>query len=635
MCGICGGIGLADDSAKTMVAALAHRGPDDEGIFTDAERGVILGHRRLSIIDLSSAGRQPLIDSTGRYVIVYNGELYNYRDLRRRLIKLGYRFQTDTDTEVVLVAFKEWGPRSVERFRGMFAFAIYDRGARHGPPPRDWQPPVDRPYLFLARDRFGIKPLLCAHTSTGFAFGSEIKALRATDLVNGIMDETGLADYLRTGSIYQPRTVLRDVHHLPAGTWRIVDTDGQTLNSSCYWDIREDSAALRKEWLGRSFADAVTETRKRLEDATRAHLVSDVEVGAFLSGGIDSSTVVALMQRHADRPVKTFSVGFAGTADVPDERAWARETAEFLGCDHSEVVMDGHDVAEAFDALLDGLDQPSIDGTNTFFVSRAATRSVKVAISGLGGDELLVGYPHMAEIAITGPRSGGFPNRLAALLHEYRPNRITRAGFRRFVSPARRLQDVRMTMWKRRIAGTVRKSVFRAIEPGLSSEPLSGFFPEDLDGETAVSYAECQGYLRSTLLRDGDATSMANSLEVRPVLLDHHLAEFLFALPGRIKRFKGLAKAPLVDAVRDLLPESCFTRPKLGFELPVTDWMNGPLNDRFRDCLHTETARLLFRPAAHRVLAKRAKNRTLKRQDWMWLVLCGWSERTKTALPTA
>jgi asparagine synthase (glutamine-hydrolysing) len=611
MCGIAGIFGSSTPGiAAAMSAAIAHRGPDDEGLFADAAEGIALAHRRLSIIDVSACGHQPMSYAGGRYTIVFNGEIYNFAKIRHELENLGHRFVSHSDTEVVLAAYAEWGEKSVQRLRGMFAFAIYDREA---------QSPGDTA-LFLARDRFGIKPLYVTVRDSTLLFASELKALLASGLVPRRLDVEALWFYLSLGSVPQPRTILAGVEMLQPGHIMKVRRD-RSIETTRYWDLAEAADAWRDDVSGLDAQSAAARLRELLEEATRLHMIADVPVGAFLSGGIDSTAVVGLMTRASGQRIRTFSVGFAGDDTVADEREWARLAARRFDSEHTEVVVSGHEVAAQFDDLVAAIDQPSLDGTNTFLVSQAASRELKVALSGLGGDELFAGYPHFRRLQRAarwdrlGPMHGLVQHVPGRFLHDRDFLAATPEG--RYAS-LRSLTagEPKLSMLNgevcARVAGT---SMEKLYEPLLSDRRSS---------VAQTTYVETKRYLVDTLLRDADAMSMACSLEVRPVLLDHRLAEFAFALPDRLK-VGEVNKQVFVDAVRDVLPPELLTRKKTGFELPLQSWLAGPLRDRAIDAFSSATAGTLFSQAflAATLEDLRQRQRPLLR-IWAYLMLIEW-----------
>ena len=601
MCGIAGAVGVASpDTVSAMTGALAHRGPDDAGMFFDAATRVALGHRRLSIIDVSSCGHQPMAYANGRYQIVYNGEVYNFADIRAELEPLGHRFVSRSDTEVLLAAYAQWGDASVTRLRGMFAFAIADR---------------DSGELFLARDRMGIKPLYYAVRGGAFYFASELRAF--LDLVERRLDPDALWDFLALGSMPQPRTALRGVSALPPGHTMRVRPD-LSVSVTRYWDLAEAAEARRAETHDLDAPTAARRVRELLEEATRLHMIADVPVGAFLSGGIDSTAVVGLMSRAGGTRIRTFSVGFADDDSVADERQWARLSAQRFDTDHTEVVVSGRDVAAQFDEILTAIDQPSLDGTNTYLVSKAAGASMKVALSGLGGDELFAGYAHFGRFA----RAARWERLLGPAARAVRrvPGSFLRDRDFLAAAPAERFAMLRL------LADEPTRAAL-AARPGTTRlshlyEPL---LRPGLDSIAQTTYTETRRYLADTLLRDADAMAMHSSLEVRPVLLDHVLAELAFALPPSLKLNARGNKPVLVDAVRDLLPPELLTRPKTGFELPLQSWLAGPLCERAVDAFRSDAARSVFSEAylASTVEELRRGQRPPLR-TWAYLVLVEW-----------
>lgn len=604
MCGIAGILGAAPPQAVVaMSSAMAHRGPDDDGIFIN--EGVALAHRRLSIIDISASGHQPMSYANGRYTIVFNGEIYNHAELRAELRALGHRFVSLSDTEVILAAYAQWGEASVPRLRGMFAYAIHDREARG---PRDTA-------LFLARDRFGIKPLYFTLAGPALLFASELRSLLASGLVARRLDRDALWSYLSLGSIPQPRTALAGVEMLPAAHVMKVRRD-LSVETARYWDLAVAAESRRDEAKPLDAHSAPLRLRELLEEATRLHMIADVPVGAFLSGGIDSTAVVGLMTRASGRRIRTFSVGFAQEESGADERAWARLAAERFGSDHTEIVVSGKEVAAQFDQLVRAIDQPSLDGTNTYLVSQAASRDLKVALSGLGGDELFAGYPHFRRLR----RAAAFG--AAHRFARHVPRRLLRDRDLITASPLERYATLRSLA-----DDEVKRGIVNA-DLALTRTPLEALYAPLLgrgrDSVAQTTYIETNRYLGDTLLRDCDAMAMAHSLEVRPVLLDHRLAEFAFALPDALK-LGSYNKPLLVDAVRDLLPPELATRPKTGFELPLQSWLAGPLRDRAIDALSSDSARALFaRPFLDTTLQGLRLRQKPSLRIWAYLMMIEW-----------
>ncbi|WP_129127758.1 asparagine synthase (glutamine-hydrolyzing) [Geomonas oryzae] len=580
MCGVAGIIGKSADAelVRKMARTLVRRGPDSDGIWADPGGGAALGHTRLSIIDLSDSGRQPMTTADGRYWIVFNGEIFNYLELRKQLLGLGGCFHSNSDTEVILAAFERWGTASFGLLRGMFAFVLWDREARRA---------------YLVRDRLGIKPLLWAEVPGGLVFGSEIKAVLASGLVEPVMEPLALFDLLATGSVSHPRTMVRGVHSVAPGTFMVLDANGERRVSG-YWDAAGAAAKLRPHLSALPYQELVALTRAKLEEACRYHLVSDVPVGSFLSGGIDSTAITALMSRYMAEPVRSFTVGFAETNGLKHELDGARIAADFLGCRHHEIIADGKGFSELFDDFIRTIDQPSYDGVNSYFVSRAAGKEVKVALSGLGGDEIFGGYPHFARFATVENAPAKRFDPLLRLLHRLRPSHYTRLADLRGQSRAARYAGMRRLLCDTRIAGSVTAAMMGSFTKGFVEAAIEPLLDAALDSISQTTLVEFNRYLPDTLLRDVDVVSMGHGLEVRPVMLDHLLVEHALALPPSAKLREGRHKSVLVDAVRDLLPPALLDRPKVGFELPIGDWLRSELRERVRWSLESAAARSLF-----------------------------------------
>jgi asparagine synthase (glutamine-hydrolysing) len=584
MCGIAGAFGAADQPAlERMLAALAARGPDGVGLCVEPDRPAMLGHRRLAIIDPSPAGAQPMHYADGRLTVTYNGELYNHVELRGELAARGHAFRSRCDTEVLLAAYAEWGPACVNRLRGMFAFALLDR-----------RPPPGGPDFVLARDRLGIKPLLFTRRGDILWFASEMRGLLAAGCMSRRLHAHALVDLLLCGSVLHPHTVLADAQALPPG--HLLCRHGREERLTCYWDLHGATAGLRNELRTAEPAAIVEGVRERLRESARLHLVSDVPVGAFLSGGVDSTLAVALLcEAGADRP-HTFCLGFDDPA--LDERAPARRVATALGTRHEEMVVSGADLQAEFGHFIRGLDRPSVDGFNTWLISRAAARQVKVAVSGLGSDEVFGGYGHFALLADAqriAPR--GWPALLPALRFARDHLHLRGALLHRLhilaCPPAERLARLRRVLRPDVIA----RDMLPAWGDDMASAGRQRFSPlllDDADGYQQVTYAEWRCYLAGTLLRDTDAVSMAHGLEVRPLFLDHPLVEFAYAAPAAVKYAPHGHKRLLLDAARDWVPAHVAGRAKQGFELPYGRWMQHELRDYFEAAFHSRPASLLL-----------------------------------------
>jgi asparagine synthase (glutamine-hydrolysing) len=555
-----------------MVRAQRHRGPDDAGVellsTNRADIDLALGHRRLSILDLSVAGRQPMLDAASGLWTVYNGEIYNHLELRRQL---GGEYRSGCDTETLLRAFARWDMDAVQHFRGMFAFAVWDPHAQE---------------LLLCRDRLGVKPLYYAQVGKNFLFASELRALLATGLVPRKLDAEGLNGYLAFGAVQEPSTIVRGVRLLPAGHWLRVRPGKPPGYPERYWSPPFTNGAA---------GDGPVEERvgRLVEEAVQCRLLSDVPLGAFLSGGIDSSVIVAAMARQNHKAIRTFTLNFteAGYGEGP----YAEEVAALYKTEHTTAQVAADDLLDHFDEALDAADQPSIDGVNTYYVCKLARRSgLKVALCGHGGDELFGGYDNFKLIPRV-LRFGAVPRLLRRLMgHAMRglaPVRVaTRKGASLLCSPAGPYDTyalARSVFWDEVRA----ELLVRPDELTPGAEVIrSAVPPDDLAGDVVnqVSQMELNLYLRNTLLRDADVCSMAHGLEVRVPLLDHKLVEYVAALPGRLKVGGEAPKRLLVRAMKDALPPGIHTRRKQGFVIPYEAWVRGALRPRF-DALLTRT----------------------------------------------
>lgn len=578
MCGIAGILGRPDRiSVESMIEAMARRGPDDSGVYEDQH--VVLGHRRLSVLDLTKAGHQPMSRASGRLWVVYNGEVYNFMALRRDLEARGHRFASATDTEVILALYEDQGIEGITRLRGMFALAIWDvRGAA--------------PLLVLARDHFGIKPLLYAETARGLEFASDLPGLLAGGGVARDVDPVALVQYLMHGHVVSPRTIIKGVTMLLPGHI-LTARPGEAPRLRCYWSLdAETCAALSR---GHGYQDQVARLRGLLERAAGEQMVSDVPLGAFLSGGIDSTALVALMTRAAGRPIHTYSIGFPDAGAAIDESGDAERSAGYLGSVHRSVRVRGQDVAEALPRIAADLGQPTVDGVNMHFVSGAARSGVTVALTGMGGDELFAGYA-------TFPVLAGFN----------RPRARARRALRGALGAPGRWLRARTAIdraWDQRVMNhgfSAAYTTFRmlrapcdawrmAARPAIDAEAVLAYTDADdasLDDPVRrVTALESKLYMSSQLLRDTDAASMAHSLEVRVPLLDIEVSEYAYGLPADSKLLPGAprgalpGKRVLIDAVRDVIPDWVWRKPKRGFSMPFGEWLRGPVRDLAEETL--------------------------------------------------
>jgi len=586
MCGIFGIVGrnarVAPEILERGTQSLAHRGPDDSGtiLLHDTVSGPVeigLGNRRLAILDLSPLAHQPMHDAETGNWIVYNGEIYNFRDVRKELENAGTSFVSNSDTEVLLKAYARWGEQCLLKFRGMFAFAIWD-ARRHR--------------LFLARDPMGIKPLYYVESGSYFLFASEVRSLLGTGLVPRKVDQAGLVNYLTFGSAYDPLTLLEGVHALPPGhtlTW-----EGGTLRQAPYWDLVDDDANAVSPSGDEKHAGE--QLQPILEEAVRLQLVSDVPVGVFLSGGIDSSALVSILSRGGVTP-STFSIVLR-EAEFSEAQHSSALAAKFR-TDHHEITVSQADVLATIPDALRAMDLPTMDGINTYFVSRETRRvGVKVALSGLGGDEIFAGYsnfrtvPRMERFAgfwkrVPRPVSGSLASVFAALSPENDQNRKLAALAR---ANGRVLHPYFVT---RMLFTPAQRDL---LFPGPDEATMASAAASQcdrlrrsrlLDPVNRVSYLESRCYMLNTLLRDADFMSMSQGLEVRVPLIDHQLAKAVLSLPGAWK-LNGTPKKLLVDALAGTLPDEIVHRPKRGFTLPFEHWMRQELRAEIEPVLNAK-----------------------------------------------
>jgi asparagine synthase (glutamine-hydrolysing) len=592
MCGICGVIGigrseLAEEITRRMMSAMRHRGPDEDGILVVPSAA--LGMRRLSIIDLTS-GRQPVFNEAKNVAIFFNGEIYNFRQLRRTLEGRGHAFRTHSDTEIIVHAYEEWGEECVRELRGMFAFAIWDarecgtagEGAR-------------RARIFLARDRLGIKPLYYAVADGALLFSSEVRSLLASGKIEPRLAVDSLEAYLTFGSVAEPCTLLRGVFSVPPGHCLSFSADALPAKPSPrpYWNYSDAGSRAEGPKPG-NVAEAAKLLRPLLEQTVSDHLIADVPLGIFLSSGLDSTSLVALGSRFQS-DLHTFTVVF------PEQRfsesKISRETAKRFKTRHQEVMLSPDNLLQQLDDAIESLDQPTMDGLNTYFVSRAARQGgLKVALSGLGSDEIFGGYstfvstPRAAFVAglgrwIPSPlrritaaaafriASGDAGRKAAAAWRS--PGEFPHAYyFTRLLFTPGRVRRLLAPYFESGDRGADLDTPWRLRMREISAQAMR------LDSFTAVSCFELQSYMVNTLLRDTDMASMANSLEVRVPFLDHRLVEFVGRLPRSAKYKPGAPKSLLVEALSDVLPEEVVRQSKRTFTLPWEVWLRGPLGVR-------------------------------------------------------
>ncbi len=626
MCGIVGVFHFERDRPvdparlARQLDTIVHRGPDGGGIWV--EGGVGLAHRRLSIIDLGG-GAQPMFDATARYVTTFNGEIYNYRELREELAQRGRVFRTDSDTEVLLAAYAEWGPACVERFIGMFAFAIVDREAHS---------------LFLARDRLGKKPLYVYRDEGRVVFASELKALAADPMVPRRIDATSVADYAAVGYVPAPKTIYRDVQKLPGGWLAIADDKG--FRQRQYWDVDMTPD------LSTSMDTHAAKLRELIDDATRLRLRADVPLGAFLSGGVDSTAVVGVMSELAreagGEPPFTQTIGF--TVARFDERKYAREAAERFGTRHHERVL-APEAGLLAQQLSWFFDEPFADSSAvpTYMLCDVTRENVTVALSGDGGDELFTGYQHYQTARWTDRIHDRLPDLvwraastpLRHLLHatRYVPSAYhwNRTLFRASQSRDRNAYNNHIFgpwRWKEIVSSELLDALgdYEPFETVAHQYARAG----TADLVSRMQYADIKGFMCEDILAKVDRMSMAHALEVRCPLLDHRVVEYAAHIPPLANLEGGGSKLALKKAIEDLVPASFFEREKQGFAIPVDDWFRTGLKDMARELLVAPggaRSGLLGRLKMRRLYEEHQRGLAHGHQLWMATMLELWHAR--------
>ncbi|MEX0686536.1 MAG: asparagine synthase (glutamine-hydrolyzing) [Balneolales bacterium] len=583
MCGIAGifntsGVDTEGQLKKTrqMAEAMAHRGPDDQGIemISHSLPSLTFGHRRLSIIDTSSAGHQPMFDSETGNWITYNGEIYNFRELRGELRKEGVTFNSKTDTEVILKAYQVWGMDFVKKLRGIFAFSIWDEHEKA---------------LILVRDHMGVKPLYYWEDDSNLLFASEVRALLASGLVQRKLDYNGLRSYMAYGSVQEPYTLIKGVQSIQPGHFMVIKDGDKKLTR--YWQLPEQKDRGKIE-----LDDLLIQIGDHLKDAVKSQLIADVPLGAFLSGGIDSTAIASLMQNSDMGEVKTFSIVF--DEKTHDEREFSRLAARHIGSKHTELNLRGEDVKKMLQEGLNAFDQPSMDGLNTYFVSKITKEAgLTVALSGVGGDELFGGYNNYS-VPLKAENWGKYVSVMPLLMRTPIGRMLSGMPFN---EKMRKFADLMVTKQhpyflsrqlfsKNQTHDLLKTDIFDAS---------SHWEPErfyELEKQTAhydpvnrASAMELQTYMLSTLLRDTDQMSMAHALEVRVPLIDHKLVDFMFSLPGEIKVNKKTPKPMLTRSLNGSIPKDCVYRPKKGFELPFASWFSESLNEQLEDSFNGQS----------------------------------------------
>jgi len=584
VCGICGFLvrgesfpaGELEPTVSRMADTLRHRGPDSAGTWIDAEAGIALGHRRLAIVDLTPDGAQPMVSSCGRFVLAFNGEIYNFRELRSDLEAEGVRFRGRSDTEVLLEAIACWGTaEALRRANGMLAFAAWDRRGR---------------VLTLARDRVGKKPLYWGRFGDAIVFGSELKALRAHPRFRAEIDRDALAHLVQYSYVPAPASIFREVRKLEPGTWLEIPAEPRAALPApgVFWSVREVAERGQAQRFGGDEAEAEAALHDLLADAVERRMISDVPLGALLSGGIDSSTVVALMQARSTTPVRTFAIGFREQAF--DEAAHARAVASHLGTDHTELTLTPRDALDVIPRLPALYDEPFADTSQipTFLVSRMAREHVTVALSGDGGDELFAGYRRyfrclerwrwLARVP-AGLRAGAarwLEGAAAAGWTAGAPGAFGRLGRVAEQLGAVSLEDL-FVRASARCPDASRFVLGSPCPDGLLHSPQR--WPRLTEPLERMMVLDLAGSLPEDILTKVDRASMGVSLEVRCPILDHRVVELAWRLPPALKARAGVSKWLLRRVLERYVPRELFERPKMGFGIPLAAWLRGPLRD--------------------------------------------------------
>ncbi len=591
MCGICGIINInntpvKEELVRDMCRAFSHRGPDDEGYYINCQPGnnkpgvgIGLGHKRLSILDLSQAGHQPMSNEDGSIWLTYNGEIYNFKELREELRKKGHIFKSESDTEVIIHLYEEEGVQAVEKLNGMFAFALWD---------------FNRSRFWMCRDRIGIKPLVYYWDGQHFVFASEIKALLKDPDISRELDYESLNFYLAHSYIPAPRTIFSAIRKLEPG-FSLVLENGQ-LEISKYWDA---PCTIDSEFSSLIYSTQVDQYKKllyeSLSDAVIKRMISDVPLGAFLSGGIDSSIIVALMAKHSKEPVRTFSIGFKD-AKLFDETSYAREVAALYKTDHHEFKLAAGDMLDILSEVLSFFDEPFSDSSAipTYIVSRETKKHVTVALSGDGGDELFAGYrsylgqfwfrkymmvpallrEHLIEKAVNwlpdsrDKRSMEYFRRLKKFIKGTKGSFSERVFSLKEIFP----RDIRLNILSAS-TGSGNRSQGDACMDHMEQR-LRAYKDDELN---SILYSDLKDSLPGDMLTKVDWMSMKHSLEVRVPFLDHRVVELAFGMQSALKIHRGTTKYILKETFKDILPKSLYRRPKAGFEVPISQWLKKDL----------------------------------------------------------
>ena len=633
MCGIAGFVdqkGGFDATARleAMGQAIAYRGPDDFGVYFDSDTGLGFVHRRLAIVDLTSAGHQPMTSSTGRFVVVFNGEIYNHAALRKELEEGGdgVTWRGHSDTETLLRGFEIWGVKeTLTRAVGMFALALYDKESR---------------CLILARDRMGEKPLYYGFSQGSFLFGSELKALRAHARFDAAINRDALAGLLQRQYISGPATIYEGIQKLEPGALLSLNLTALTHRVETYWTVHGAAARGLRDRNRFSDQDALAEFDRLLANTISLQMMADVPVGAFLSGGVDSSLIVALMQRQSSRPVKSFTIGFE--EDAFNEAPYARAVAKHLGTDHTEHFVTPREALDVIPMLPALYDEPLADVSQipTFLVSRIARQAVTVSLSGDAGDELFGGYTTYAHAermmglyaqspAFMRPLVTGALDAASSLMGALGQSALAhKLGLSAHVLSARTSSEVGMRLADHWIGEAI--PVIGAAHQTVNSEPFSDLAMSDLERMMARDMVT---YLPDDILQKVDRAAMAVSLETRVPLLDHHIVEFALSLPMSLRRREGQGKWIMRQLLDRYVPRHLIERPKKGFGVPLAAWLRGPLKAWATDLLSPETLKrdgYFENQSITRALHDHLSGRRDRHNDlWPVLVAQQWLNATK------